>query len=1018
MNFSTKNSLDTGTPLATKLLLAGIFLVMTVACSFCLLETLELTENLQRYAYSIGFSMLLSGLLVAVMYTLLPRERYREPKRSATFYPVIAGALAFVAMSLAYIWMGVWPFGVESVMIVDMHHQYGPLLAYLRDMLFEGGSPLYTFETGIGANFISLFAYYLGSPFNLLLALFPESLLTEGILVITLLKNALSAAFFAACIQYVCKRRDISVVMLSLGYSLSMYMIAYSWNIMWLDGVMMLPLTVLGFERMMREGKYGVYILSLAYTLFTNYYIGFMVCVFLVLYFIVFALRKARSGGEIGRAFLRFAIGSLIGGGLAMCILLPVVFALGYTSAAGETLPEVAANFALFKVPAQQLFGMVPTIRSGNLPNIFCGILPVVLVPLFVTTKTIPLRRRLALGGLLAAMGLSFTVNIFDLIWHGLHTPNDLPYRFSFLYVFAALLVAADMLPHLKEVSAKQIGGTLACIVGYVAVYEVLQSAEAKVFMPVYVTLLLAAVYCGVILLITHRKLAQRAGYMLLALIFIIEMTVHGGLGLEALNGNEYYTDREQYVANNEHASNAAAVDKMVEIAEKETNGGFYRAELLPRRTCVDTALYQYKGLTSFSSSNYYHTTRLLGAMGYADNGVNSYLYHSFVPVNDSLLGLKYLTLQADLGDHPYLEKIDSVQTNGYVQYIYRNNLALPIAYRVDEDISSFIMQPYNPFGTQEDLLGAMTGDKRTVYSFLPVTTDPDSMDIANTYNITRFNVTGDGTSAWFNATAETAGAYYAFVDCTAAESASVTAYDPDGNMIETWDASTNEPYIIDVGTLEAGSYFEVSVTAEYSVTGNIFIASMDAAVMQEKIAALADEGLNVTAFSDHHIAGDLTANEDGVVFTTVPYDASWQVTVDGKPVETYPVGDLNEDGSKGAFLAFDVKSGKHDIEMTFIPKGLIPGLLATAISLVAFIILLLVTRRKKAASPAPAVPVEAEPYAPKIPPQDAPIDVLSDDVTLTDLMSDTAPSEPPVSPSPSPEKPMQREFKPEDFQI
>ena len=1017
MRRSGKNGLDTGVPLSTKLLLGTIFLVMAAACSFCLIEMLPLEAGLQRYAYAIGFSLLLSGLLVTVMYTLMPKERFRDTPKPAFFYPLIAGGLALIAFSLSYIWMGVWPFGVESVMIVDMHHQYGPLLAHLREMILTGGSPLYTFEAGVGANFISMFGYYLASPFNLLLVLFPETLLTEGILVITLLKNVLSAVLFTACVQYILKKRNLSVALLALGYSLSMYMIAYSWNIMWLDGVLMLPLVVLGFERMMREGKYGVYVLSLAYTLFTNYYIGFMVCVFMVLYFIAFLVRKTRSMAEIGRAALRFTISSLIGGGLAMFILLPIVFALGYTSAAGEQLPDFNSTFQLFKLPAQQLFGVTPTIRSGNLPNIFCGILPALLVPLFVTTKTIPLRRRLAFGGLVAALGISCTVNVFDLIWHGLHTPNDLPYRFSFLYVFAVLLAGANLLPHLKDITVKQIGTTLACVVGYIAVYEMVQTEDANVFVPVYVSLLLCAIYCGILLAITRRKLALRTGYAALALVFVLEMTLGGGLGLQALNGNEYYTDRANYVANYEHLASANAVDKMVEIAEKETNGGFYRAELLPRRTCVDTALYHYKGLTSFSSSNYYHTTRLLGALGYADNGVNSYLYHSFVPLCDSLLSLQYLTLDVNLGEHPYLEMIDSTQTGDRVHYIYRNKLALPLAYRVESDIAQFEMQQYNPFGTQEDLLAAMTGDERKLYTFLPISIEDGYEEMGNTYNDSRFNVKGDGSSVWFKTTVTNDAPYYAFVDCTAAESASITTYDKDSNMLETWDASTNEPYIIDMGGMKKGDYVEISVTADCDATGNIFIASLDEKVMREKFELLADEGMHVTEFKQHSIKGSITATQNGTVFTTVPYDSSWQVTVDGKAVKTYPVGDLSDDESKGAFLAFDVTDGAHDIQMTFIPKGLLPGLLLSTISLVAFIILMIVTRRKRVAQPAPVMtpPVEDIPYAPKEAEPTPPEAELNDDVTLTDLLGEQEIPNPEPAP---PVAPPMREFRPEDFQI
>lgn len=986
MRYSKKSSLDSGVSAGTKWMLALAFVVLTAALSFCLSECLAFEQKLQTWGYAVGLSALIAGLLVAVLYTAAPRERFREPQKSAVYYPLLAGVLGFIAMLLAYIFMGVWPFGIESVMVVDMHHQYAPLLAQLREMILNGGSPLYTFETGIGANFISLFAYYLASPFNLLLAALPETLLNEAILIITLLKNALSAALFAACVQYVFRRKDLSVVFLALGYSLSMYMLAYSWNIMWLDGVMMLPLTVLGFERMMREGKYGVYVLSLAYTLFTNYYIGFMVCLFLILYFVVFVLREKRDGEQIWRAFLRFAVGSLIGGGMAMCILLPVVFALGYTSAAGETLPTIQSAFQMFKLPAQQLFGMVPTIRSGNLPNIYCGVLPLILVPLFLTTKTIPLRRRLAYGGMLGVLAVSFTVNVFDLVWHGLHTPNDLPYRFSFLYVFAFLLAAAQMLPHLKDVTVKQVGGTLGVLTAYIFLFEMLAEKAEGTFMPVYATLLLAVVYGVLVLLISHRKMARRLGYAVLCFVFVIEMTVHGGIGLTALNGNEYYTDRNSYVAGAEHLAAAAAMDKTVEIAETANDGGFYRVELLPRRTCVDTALYHYKGLTSFSSSNYYHTTRLLGGMGYADNGVNSYLYHSFVPLPDSLLGLQYIALQADV-ENPYLEKVETVEKAGYVYYIYRNKQALPLGYRVSQNVTSFVMQQYNPFETQEQMMRAMTDDERQMYEYMAVTIDQNYREHGTADGRTRFNINGDGTSVWFDATAAKTASYYAFVDCTAAKSASITAYDAAGEMLETWDVSTNEPYIVDVGTLEAGCTFDVSVTADTTVTGNIYIAALDTAVMDEKLAMLADEGLQVTDFTDHRIVGSLNAKENGALFTTVPYDASWRVTVDGKAVKTYPVGDLNEDGTKGAFLAFDITDGEHKVEMTFIPKGLLLGLLASAISWVVFAILLLVTRRKTPVG-APRVSAPAQ-RLPALPKDSAPPQVLSDDVSLGDLLGE-----------------------------
>lgn len=971
---------------AAKFLLVGVFLALTAVNSFCLLRTSDMTSPLQKWAYSIGFAALLSGLLTGVLYTLLPTRRLHARERNAVCYPLTAAALSLCGVSLAYLWLGVWPFGRESVMIVDMHHQYAPMLSELRDMLLHGGSVLYTFETGIGANFSSLFAYYLASPFNLLLLLFPENLLAEGILVITLLKNALAASLFAACIQYVFRRRDLSVVILALGYSLSMYMLAYSWNIMWLDGVMMLPLTVLGFERMMRTNRYGVYILSLAYILYANYYIGFMICVFMVLYYLVFALRRRRSAAVQWRAFLRFSVGSLIGGGLAMTLLIPVYLALRYTSASGETLPEINSNFELFKIFGQQLFGVAPTIRSGNLPNIYCGLLPVVLLPLCLTAKSIPLRRRLAYGGLVAVLALSLTVNLANLIWHGLHTPNDLPYRFSFIYIFAVLLTAYMVLPHIREITPLQLGGTLVFLAAYIAVYEMLMAKDAQVFMPVYVSLLLVAVYAVILLLASHKKLALRTAYMLLVLVMSVEMTLHGGLAFDALNSKEYFTDHDNYVDNEETAAAQAAVDALLQKADEEMQGAFYRAELLPRHTIVDTALFHYRGLTSFSSSNYYHTTRLLGALGYACNGVNSYMYNSFVPAPDSLLGIRYLTLDVDVGNHAQLEKIGESRTGDTTYYLYRNRLALPIAYRVSSDIGRFAMQQYDPYGTQEKLLSVMTGNDQPIYTYLPVSVTPESSDIASAYD-SRISINGDGQAAWFSAQVTDEAPYTIFVDCMAAESGSVSVTVPGEETADSFTPSMDEPYIIDLGVLPAGTAIDISVTADRAVSGNIFIAALNTAVLEQKLNMLADEGMQVTDFSGSRITGSLNASQNGAVFTSIPYDAGWTVTVDGQRVDSYPIGDLNENGSQGAFLAFDIGVGAHEITLQFVPAGLLPGLCLSAVSLIAFLLLLCLTHRKR--------PVAALPPAPSsdpIPPPDAPCGELSASVTLDDLMKDTEP--------------------------
>ena len=927
------------------MILAVVFLSLTCLLYLGFQGDEQLTFPAQKILYSLGFGGLLAGLITLLLSVYL--EEDAPQTKSRWFYPTMAGLLGLACMGLSYMYLGVWPVGDRSVMVVDMHHQYAPLLAQLRDMLLHGGNAMYSFDVGLGGSFLPLFAYYLSSPFNLLLVLFPEGLLNEGILVITLLKNALTAFFFALCVQYVYRRRDLSVVAVSILYSMMMYLIAYSWDIMWLDCIMVLPLVVMSFEKLMRTGKYLPYVLSLAYALYANYYIGFMLCVFLVLYFVVYLVRRRRSSAARGRAFGRFAIGSLLGGGLVMFLLVPTYLSLAHTSAAGASLPEMKNNFDMFDLLGRHLYESSPTIRSGNLPNIYCGILTIVLLPIFATLRSIPLRRRLTYLGLAGVMGFSLVINQFDLLWHGLHAPNDLPYRFSFLYSFVLVLIAFETLAHIREIRLKQIGGTVVGLFLYILLEERIGSLEEQAggtaaygFDSIYVSLLLVALYGAVLLLVSRRKLLVRPAYCLLLLIVTAEMVFNGGASFKAVNSKEYFTARKDYVANDITQALHTAVDRTEEIGDAAAAGAFYRMEFLPRRTTVDTALYDYHGMTVFASSNPQSVTKFMGYLGYAVNGVNSYLYKSFVPTTDSLLGLKYVILNNSLGSHPQLTQLEQSGSAENPYYIYQNVDALPVGFLVQPSVKDWKPTKYNPIKSQNSLFTSLTGDAEELFTLAELATD--SMGIGSTGGGTSFsmNVSDGQTSATFDATVAETGQVFVYVDCGAAKSISVNS----GS--NTWSASPNEPYIIDAGTLNAGDIVTVTVTAESGCSGNIYVATLRKEVYDRQMAVLKESPFVVTESGDARLYGTVNAAKDGVLFTSIPYDEGWTVKVDGKKVETFAAGD--------AMLAFDLAAGEHTVELTFFTVGLVPGIVFSVVSLVLLILLLWFIQKK----------VKTEPFA------------------------------------------------------
>ncbi len=967
-----KKSLSSVTPFQLlKGCVLSIIFLLAAGALFLIFQEDEYTTSAQKWGYSIGTAGLLAalGTLFLGIVTKEPSAAPSAP-RPAWFYPLMAGILGFLTMSLAYSYLGMYPVGDRTGMVVDMHHQYAPLLAQLREMLLHGGNPLYTFHVGLGSSFLPLFGYYLSSPFNLLLVFFPQDYLTEGILLITLLKNALTAAAFAACVQYVYRRRDMSVCIMAIMYSMMMYLIAYSWNIMWLDCVMVLPIIILGFERLMRTGRYTVYVLSLAYALFANYYIGFMLCLFMVLYYLVYVFRRKRSADKQGRGFVRFAIGSLIAGGLSMFLLLPVALSLGQTSAAGGSLADIKANFDMFDLLGRHLYGTSPTIRSGNLPNIYCGILAVFFVPIFATLKTIPLRRRLSYMGLFVVMGFSQVINQMDLIWHGLHAPNDLPYRFSFLYSFVLLLIAYETLTHLRDIQPKQIVLTAVGVLAYIMLEERFGSVEEQLeesatygFNSIYISLLLVLIYAVVTALASSRRLKRHPAYALLLLIVVAEMTFNGGDTFRTLNANEYFTAHADYVDNSTTRSIREAVAQMKAYGDEQANGTFYRMEKLPRRTTVDPALFDYRGLSVFASSNSYKTTKFMGSLGYAINGVNSYLYQSFVAPTDSLFGIKYVALpegEAGISD-AFLKKVKTVETESETYGIYENTAALPIGYFVQSSVRNWSSDSWSPFTSQSSLFTSMTGDQEAIYDFEEVTVSPESENIASIRGMYGISIDPEGasSSANFDVPITQDGTYYVFVDCSAAESISVNVRSHTGGAKTV---SPNEAYILNAGALEAGDEVNVTIGANSSVIGNIYVARLNEEAFSRHIQILSANGLNVTDFSDSHITGTLSAPEDGTVFLSIPYDRGWTVKVNGQKVDTYGIGQRNITSEEGAMLAFDIAKGEnYTVELSFFPRGLLAGIIISAVSLAAFILLLIYTRHR----PASPAAVKATPDGP-----------------------------------------------------
>ena len=400
-------------------------------------------------------------------------------------YLAIAFFIPVAVILILMIMVGATPFGHRSMLYSDMWHQYFPFFKAFRKALLSGESLLYSWNVGMGMDYLGLISYYLASPLYLLSVLIPESWVLPYFSLLVPLKLGLASLFFAIFLKKLFGKDDFSIALFGGFYGLCAWALGYQWNIMWLDTFALLPLVALGTVSLLRDKKFILYTVTLALSIFSNYYIGFFTCIFVLLLFICYQICRCRSVKTFFLDLCRIALFSVLAIGMTAILELPALAALQDTYSSVNSFPE---DFALnmvdyelctpareawkaFKLakeagePAISLWfkavgesfapvlngmgqvagnlsgGNKPTFLEG-LPNVYTGISTLLLSFLFLMARNVKLRDKLCCIFLLLFFVASFVIRQLDYIWHGFHFTNMIPYRFSFLMSFVMLYMA------------------------------------------------------------------------------------------------------------------------------------------------------------------------------------------------------------------------------------------------------------------------------------------------------------------------------------------------------------------------------------------------------------------------------------------------------------------------------------------------------------------------------------------------------------------------------------------------
>ena len=383
----------------------------------------------------------------------MPKRRnfYRRNK-----YLIWAFLAPFFILEGIAVIMKVEPFGNNSFLIVDALHQYLPFFADYHEKLRSLDSLFYSFHGGLGFNFLGLWAYYLSSPLNFIIVLFPKEMLNMVLSHLYIIKIALcglSAAYYFRSRDK--KRQDMSITAFGICYALSSYIVGYSWNIMWLEVMMMLPLILAGIDRLIKKRDGRLYCAALFFSLLCNFYMSFMTCLFLILWYLMYDHKKVKDFFVNG---LKFAGYSVLSAMMAGAVLLPAYLGIMKTSSAKWDFPKELwyGNFA--DLYCRHFLGTAPitnSVNDGEI-NLYCGILTLIFVLFYFMASRISWKTKIKRAMLLILLFFSFNMPFLGYIWHGFHNQYGIPNRFAYLYIFLLLIMAYDGLLVIKREGREQ----------------------------------------------------------------------------------------------------------------------------------------------------------------------------------------------------------------------------------------------------------------------------------------------------------------------------------------------------------------------------------------------------------------------------------------------------------------------------------------------------------------------------------------------------------------------------------
>ncbi|MFA5603974.1 MAG: YfhO family protein [Bacilli bacterium] len=815
--------------------------------------------------------------------------------------------------STANIFLG----GTNNFLISDSKAQYISLFSYLKNLLSGSESLFYSFSKGMGGNMLGTFAYYLASPLNLLIILFSKETLVIGMILIISLKIGLSGLTMYMYLKSKYNHKN-TLFIFSSCYALMGYMVVYFFNLMWLDALYFAPLILMGIDRIIKGKSSFMYGFFLFMAILTNYYTGYMLCIMSCLYFVQQTFLKFnfnKDKDKILAAIMKFGITSVLAGVMTSVLLLPSVYELSanvervgsYNNQNGIFISNFLETFSRFFIGSQN----ENNVLNHTSAALYSGLITLPLVYFYFVNKKINKKDKIVNGILLILLFLGIFIKPIDYFWHGFSYTNSFEFRYSFIISLFLINLACESFYKLKNIDTKHY---LIFLSGYI-ILSTIAIIKEYIFLNmwfVYLSVGLVILYLSIFkIYYKSDKEDKKTFKMLLIVLVLSELFMNFYMSI-----HKYKFDYKE-----EYSVSLETIGKQIDKV-KATDNDFYRVEKDIKFSRIDSMLMDYQGVSIFLSTISDENEKMFGNLGHRSSTSSVQYNLNMGYITDSLFGIKYLMTKGNDLEYNQIDTFEYSRYSGLLFNlfkdeikVYENPYALSLGFMVNDEINNFI----------NEFVSGKVSNVFEVQNYFLKTMMNTSNDFVKPYKVIKkdnlnFDIVIDNDKDLY--------LNIPFVIMKTEDYVKVYAND---ELVKRNDYFSSG--IFKIKNKHEGEILklrlESTFKSDFVFTPSVYYFEDDLII--EAINELKKNQLEIINIDNSYIKGRINVDsEKSVLFTSIPYEKGWTISVDGNNVDYYSAFD--------SFIALDLEPGVHEIEMNFTPPYLKLGALISFIALIIFI--------------------------------------------------------------------------------